>query len=147
MKHVLTAFFCLLLAVVPVLADGNLFINEILFDPPVSPDDPFEYIELRGAAGDVIATNTFLFGIEGSTNSPGKIRNYFDLSGMQIGTNGFLVLLQKGHSYATVSGSMVLSNTAAQAGWGDLPDSTLNHDGEDGRTNLINASVSFLLVR
>jgi YD repeat-containing protein len=127
--------------------DGNLFINEILFDPPGSPDDPFEYIELRGAANEVLAANTFLFAVEGETNNAGKIRNYIDLSGKQIGGNGFLVLLQKGHSYAPISGSTILSNTAVVAGWGDGTDSSIGHDGEDGRTNLVGASVTFLLVR
>ncbi len=128
-------------------AAGNLFINEILFEPPTSLENPFEYIELRGAAGEVIPANTFLFAIEGGGSNAGKIRNYFDLGGRQIGTNGFLVLLQKGHAYSTVAGSGVVTNSATLGGWGDGSDTTVGHDGEDGRTNLENASVTFLLVR
>ena len=138
----------MLLSFAPQLfATGNLFINEVLFKPPTSTENPFEYVELRGAAGEIIPDKTYLLAIEGATNNPGKIRNYFELGGKQIGTNGFLVLLQKTHSYATTTGSTVLSNTASKAGWGDLPDSTIGHCGDNGRTNIINAPLTLLLVR
>src|ERR1043165_1974041 len=80
---------------------GNLYINEVLLNPPPSPENPFEYIELRGEPGEVLPNKTYFLAVDSGTPNSGKIRNFFDLGGMQVGTNGFLELLQKNHRYAT----------------------------------------------
>ncbi|MBH8572965.1 DUF4347 domain-containing protein [Nostocaceae cyanobacterium CENA369] len=120
-------------------------INEILFDPP-STDSPKEYIELRGTPGATIAAGTYLVGIEGdSGTTAGTVKNIFDLSGKQFGSNGILVLLQKGNTYTVNSGANVVTNTGTGAGWGNGATSSLGHTGST--TEIENGSVSFLLIK
>ena len=84
----------------------NLKISEIMISPP-GTDSPNEFIELRGDPGATIAAGTYLIGIEGDSdgsNNPGKIQansEVIDLSGLTIGSNGYLVLLTTGHPYTT----------------------------------------------
>ncbi|MFN6568938.1 DUF4347 domain-containing protein [Dendronalium sp. ChiSLP03b] len=121
-----------------------IFINEILFDPP-STDTSKEYIELRGTPDTAIAPGTYLVGIEGdySTN-PGAVQDIFDLSGKQFGSNGLLVLLQKGSTYTANPGANVITNTGTGAGWGSGTLSSLNHT---GAADIENGSVSFFLIQ
>lgn len=124
-----------------------VYINEILFNPPGS-DTPNEYIELRSRANYVLPQGTYLVGIEGDINAnPGVVQNVFDLSGLIIGGNGFLVLLQKGHNYNTVFGATVITNAGADSGWGNGQGSTVGHSGEGGQTELENPSVTFMLIQ
>ncbi|MDZ8109037.1 MAG: FG-GAP-like repeat-containing protein [Nostoc sp. DedQUE12a] len=123
-----------------------ILINEILFDPP-STDSPKEYIELRGTPGAILAPGTFLVGIEGDSGSPnpGNVQDIFDLSGKQFGSNGLLVLLQKGNSYAVNPNANVVTNTGTGAGWGNAASSSLGHTG--GTTDIESGSVSFFLIQ
>jgi len=122
-----------------------ILINEILFDPP-STDSPKEYIELRGTPGAILAPGTFLVGIEGdSGTNAGNVQDIFDLSGKQFGSNGLLVLLQKGNSYAVNPNANVVTNTGTGAGWGNAASSSLGHIG--GATDIENGSVSFFLIQ
>ncbi|MDZ8078188.1 MAG: DUF4347 domain-containing protein [Nostoc sp. DcaGUA01] len=120
-------------------------INEILFDPP-STDTSKEYIELRGTLAATLPAGTYLVGIEGdSSTNPGAVQDIFDLSGKQFGTNGLLVLLQKGNSYTVNPNASVFTNTGTGAGWGNGASSSLGHIG--GATDIENGSVSFLLIQ
>ncbi len=122
-----------------------MVINEILFDPP-STDTPKEYIELRGTPGATIAAGTYLVSVEGDSGSPnpGKVKNIFDLSGKQFGSNGLLVLLQKGSTYVPNPGANVIINTGSGAGWGNGATSSIGHTG--AKTDIESGSVSFLLI-
>ncbi|MCA9078963.1 MAG: cadherin domain-containing protein [Planctomycetaceae bacterium] len=72
-------------------------INEVLFD--VNGDDTGkEYIELRSEPGTVIAPGTYLVMVDGDANG-GVVKMIYDLSGLQYGTNGYLILLQNGNPY------------------------------------------------
>ncbi|MBX9258962.1 DUF4347 domain-containing protein [Desmonostoc muscorum CCALA 125] len=121
-------------------------INEILFDPP-STDNPKEYIELRGTPGGSLAAGTYLVGIEGDSGSPnpGIVQDIFDLSGKQFGSNGLLVLLQKGNTYAVNPNANVITNTGSGAGWGNGASSSIRHTG--GTTDIESGSVSFFLIQ
>jgi hypothetical protein len=89
-----------------------------------------------------------LLSVEGdSSSNPGTIQNVFDLSGRQIGGNGFLLLLQKGSPFSLVAGATVLIHTGSGTGWGSGPTSTVGHTGEEGRTDLENGSQTFFLIR
>ena len=126
---------------------AGLYINEILFNPP-GVDAPNEYIELRGVPNATLAQGTFLIGVEGdAANNPGTVQNIFDLSGRQIGGNGFLVLLQKTNSYRTDSLARVISQTGPDPGWGHGTGSTVKHKGEGGQTDLENGSCTFFLIQ
>ena len=77
-------------------ATTNLFINELLFNPP-SGDLTNEFVELRGVPNYVLPSGTYLVAVEGDGDgdkNPGTIQNRFDLAGRRIGQNGFLTLLQ-----------------------------------------------------
>ncbi|BAY79401.1 Na-Ca exchanger/integrin-beta4 (plasmid) [Nostoc linckia NIES-25] len=129
--------------VIPISA----LINEILFDPP-SIDSPREYIELRGTPGTTIPVGTYLVGIEGNSNfNPGNVQDIFDLSGKQFGSNGLLVLLQKGNTYAVNPNANVVTNTGTGAGWGTGTSSSIGHIGQGNATDIENGSVSFLLIQ
>ncbi|QMS87191.1 DUF4347 domain-containing protein [Nostoc edaphicum CCNP1411] len=120
-------------------------INEILFDPP-STDSPKEYIELRGTFAATLEAGTYLVGIEGdSGNNPGNVQDIFDLSGKQFGTNGLLVLLQKGSTYVAKPGANVINNTGSGAGWGNGASSSIGHTGST--TDIESGSVSFFLIQ
>ncbi|MFS0514382.1 DUF4347 domain-containing protein [Nostoc sp. UIC 10607] len=123
-----------------------ILINEILFDPP-STDTPKEYIELRGTPGATLAAGTYLVGIEGDSGSPnpGNVQNIFDLSGKQFGSNGLLVLLQKGSTYTANPGANVITNTGSGAGWGNGASSSIGHTGST--TDIESGSVSFFLIQ
>ncbi|MEH1771542.1 beta strand repeat-containing protein [Nostoc sp.] len=125
-----------------------ILINEILFDPP-STDSPKEYIELRGTPGATLAPGTYLVGIEGDSGSsnPGNVQDIFDLSGKKFGSNGLLVLLQKGNTYAVNPQANVLTNTGSGAGWGSGASSSIGHTGQSGATDIENNSVSFFLIQ
>src|SRR5207249_2762843 len=63
-----------------------------------------------------------------------------------IGNNGFLVLLQKTNSYAVNTNAGSLKNTGSQSGWGDNCGSSIGHNGRNSGINLVNASVTYLLI-
>ncbi|ACC79090.1 beta strand repeat-containing protein [Nostoc punctiforme] len=127
-----------------------ILINEIFFDPP-STDGPREYIELRGTPGETLAPGTYLVGIEGDSGSPnpGNVQDIFDLSGKQFGSNGLLVLLQKGNPYVNVvnPNANIVTNAGTGAGWGSGASSSIGHTGQTGATDIENNSVSFFLIQ
>src|ERR1051325_9806353 len=95
----LAVFYLLALLSFCSVSRAQLVISEILVNPP-GTDIPNEYIELRGTPNQILSLGTYFVVIEGDTNgNPGTIQSIFDLSGKQIGGNGFLVLLQKTNNY------------------------------------------------
>ena len=102
-----------------------------------------QYVEFRGTPGEVIPSGTYLVVIEGvdSTSIAGSIDSVFDLSGITVGSNGYLVLLEKNGSYQTDLNATVLKST--QPGFSGLPngmfrDETANH--------IIPGADTFLLI-
>ena len=108
----------------------NLVISEIMVNPS-GTDSPYEYIELRGDPGATIAADTYLIQVEGDSGSnPGDIESngdasngctvnndgstpcpqggIIDLSGVTLGSNGYLVILTTGHDYTVNSDATVL---------------------------------------
>ncbi len=107
--------FLLLFAVLLAsqFSHSQLYISEILLSPP-GDDIPHEFIEIRGTANAVIADGTYIVGIEGDGESTqGDVESrILDLSGLQLGSNGFLVVLNTGHDY-TVDANAAVFLTAA----------------------------------
>ena len=123
------------------------YLSEILFNPP-GADVPNEYVELRGQPNELLSDGTYLVVLDGDeTGNPGKIRNVFDLGGRRIGGNGFLLLLQRANSYAVNPAAVVLSNSASGDGFGSGGSSSIGHRGDNGQTDLENASATFLLIQ
>src|SRR5436190_14318552 len=126
---------------------AELFINEILFNPPFG-DTTNEFVELRGTPNMIIPTGTYLLSVEGDGgNNPGTIQNTFDLSGRRVGQNGFLLLLQKFHRYKPNPLSTVITNSDNGEGWGSGSSSSLKHRGEGGQVEIENASCTFFLIQ
>ena len=73
---------------------------------PEGTDAPNEYVEIKGTPGAVIPAGTYLVFIEGDagTPNPGDLNSLFNLSGLTLGSNGYLLLLQTGHTYGTTPG-------------------------------------------
>ena len=130
-------------------ATTNLFINELLFNPP-SGDLTNEFVELRGVPNYVLPSGTYLVAVEGDGDgdkNPGTIQNRFDLAGRRIGQNGFLTLLQKFHRYKTIPYSTVLTNSDSGSGWGSDSSSSVGHEGEDDLTEIENPSATYFLIQ
>jgi len=139
----------------------NLVISEIMVNPS-GVDTPYEYIELRGDAGATIAADTYLIQVEGDSTDPGDIESngnasngctvnndgvtpcpqggIIDLSGVTIGSNGYVVLLMT----AFVDNSDPLNPVTIPNDYTVNPDATILWDVTDG--DLEGQSHSFLLV-
>jgi hypothetical protein len=151
-QEVFARWLCLcLLGASASLGRAGLFINEILFNPPFPSSTnelANEFVELRGTPNWVIPDNTYLVSVEGdSSGNPGAIQNLFDLSGLRVGQNGFLLLLPKFHRYKPNPLSTVITNSGSGDGWGSGSSSSLKHRGEDGQTELEDASCTLFLVQ
>lgn len=118
----------------PVLT--QLLINEIHINPP-GTDTGSEYVEFRGTPGSTIPSDYYLVSLEGD-GGLGLVDKVFSLGGMTVGSNGFLVLLQAGNTYATTVGSSIVTATGG-TGWGTAFSSNTG--------DLENGSNSFLLIQ
>ncbi len=133
----------------PVYATNplNLYINEVLVNPPGN-DLGFEMIELRGTPFAIIPANTYLVSVDGDVGanqtsmSPGIVDMVFSLSGLQVGTNGFIVLRHApvGTPFPVNSGAQVytMTGTTSATAW----NSTFSTGAE-----LENGSLTLLLIQ
>ena len=128
---------------ITVADTSAIYINEVLFNPP-GTDAPNEYIELRGTPSTTIPTGTYLVAIEGdAADNPGDVQTIINLSGLSLGSNGFLVLLQNGNTYTTAAGANVITSTTT--GFSGLPGGIWSADG--GATDIEDCSVTFMLIQ
>lgn len=68
--------------------NAQLVLNEIFVNPP-GPDNPFEFIELRGTPNTTL-NNIFLCVFEGDSASAGNCDLSIPLNGVTIGSNGLI---------------------------------------------------------
>lgn len=101
----------------------DLHINEILHNPE-GTDAPNEYVEIKGTPGATIPAGTYLLFIEGDTGTanPGDVNSLFNLGGLTLGSNGFLLIAQKNNVYPINPAATVVTGTgsagfAGAAGW------------------------------
>jgi hypothetical protein len=150
-----------------------VLINEILSDPGSmgfpSSDTRDEYIELRGTPG-LSLDNMFLIFVENENNiagtgNAGKIDNIFFLGDdpttpavetpYQLGSNGFLVMRQKGSLYTDIApGTTVITNTFvdpmdpfAGEGWGSRTRSTIRASDDFDEGKIENGGYTAMLVQ
>lgn len=117
-------------------------ISEILFNPP-GTDAPNEYVEIRGVPNSTIPAGTYLLGIEGDGGTgAGDVQTIFNLSGLTIGSNGFLVFSQFNNTY-TINANAT-SQVSSSTGFGGL---TGIYSADSGGTDIENTSVTFMLVQ
>ncbi len=143
-------------------------ISELFFDPPGGDnsnyvEDPpgsgifisrsWEYIELRGAPGTVL-DDYYLISTEGENstkagNSPGNCDHVFDLSGMSIGTNGYMLILPKnfGRELHVAPGTSVYQNAGSMKGFGSNSGSTIGASDQGGDGTIENGGFGMMLVK
>lgn len=124
-------------------------ISEVHISPLFGSNDIDQYVELRGAANHTLAVGTYFVTLEGWGAVPGGagyIHSVIDVSGVTLGSNGFLTITQFGSLYSVDPASARL--TSNLTGFAGLPDgrwsdaSTLSD-----RLAFIAGSNSFLLVQ
>ncbi len=91
------------------------YINEIYLDPPSGGDVINEYIELRGTPN-MSLEDHFLIFVENENDifnegGAGEVERVFDLTGLTMGSNGFLVFHQAGHPYSIAPGTTTQTYT------------------------------------
>jgi hypothetical protein len=123
-----------------VAISPQLFLNEVLFNPP-GADETTEYVELRGTPGATIPSGTYLVALEGDVPAnAGDVQQIFDLSGLTLGSNGFLVLRHNGSLYPVDPASTVVTGT----GLGFFGAAGFQSDDASG--NFEQTSVTFMLL-
>ncbi len=116
----------------------DLFISEVVFDPEAASDTGEEYLELRGTPNAYVPADAYLVMLDGdSEDGAGLIDHVFYIAGMQLGSNGFLVLRQFGSSYAVDPAANVF--TATSSGWGA--------DWSSRSTDIENGSVTVMIMQ
>lgn len=130
----------MLVALVAARAEAALLINEVAFNPP-GTDVPNEYVELRNtdSAPLTVPAGTYLVALEGDGTGAGDVQNLFELGGLVVPANGYLVIAQQGHPYAVSPAATLVVGTGpgftGAAGFAS-----------DTGTDIENVSVSFLLI-
>ncbi|MGL5094488.1 MAG: hypothetical protein ACRDD1_02805, partial [Planctomycetia bacterium] len=105
-------------------------LSEVNVNPP-STDDPFEFVEIRGAANEAL-TNLYLVAIEGDSGAAAGAADFVvNLSALSLGSNGLLII-------KATSGGHVPPGATTVVG-----DAQLN----DGTAPLENGTISFLLIQ
>ncbi len=100
----------------------SAFISEILQTRIFGDDSKEQYIELRGNPGAALPNGSYLVAVDSVktfANGEGVVKNIFNLSNQNFGSNGFLVLLQAGSPHSVKPGANVLQSTSS--GFGGLP--------------------------
>lgn len=100
-----------------------------------------QYLEFRGTPGEVVPSGTYFVVIEGVSSTAGSIDSVFDLSGLTVGSNGYLVLLEKNGSYQTDQNATVLKSTLP--GFSGLPNGMFR---DDSSNHMLPGADSFLLI-
>ena len=128
-------------------ATGAVLINEMMANAP-GADGGREYFELRGTPG-MSLNNHYLLSLEGQGTGRGDVNQFFDFTGVSLGTNGYLIALQNASAYTPiVAGATVLQN-AASTGWGQANTavgSSVGHSSDGTQTDLENSATTILLV-
>ena len=127
-------------------ADLGLKISEVHFDPTFGDAEQDQYFEVRGEPGSTIRAGTYFVVVEGDagTDNPGIINSVFDLGGLTLGSNGYLVVTQGGSGYQIDANSASLQGTSGFAG---LPGNRFADNGSlSDRFEFIFGSNTFLLV-
>lgn len=136
-------------------ASSQTYINEIYFDPPGSTGDlRSEYIELRGVPDQSLDEHYLIF-LENETGTSGVgagtkqgvIDNLFDLSGVSLGSNGYLTIRQAGNFFpASAAGSNDLVNAGAAFTFGSGTTSTVGHTNEGNTGRIENSGFTAMLI-
>jgi hypothetical protein len=86
-----------------------VLVNEVASNP-AGQDNPFEYVEIKGAPGTPL-TNVYFVSIEGQGGGAGTADQVIDLSSATIGASGLLVLKSPTGGFAIPAGTSVLTSS------------------------------------
>ncbi len=120
---------------------SSLRISEVLLNVP-GTDTGFEYVEIRGTPNFTIPNDVYFVTLEGDNGSGGAgvSDNVLSLGGLQIGSNGYLLLLQNGNPWSAVAKAGTTTASATGSNWNNA---TLGWSGSDFE----NGTNSFLLIQ
>lgn len=96
------------------LEERNLLtavINEVHFGPLFGDTSEDLYFELRGAPNEAIAPGTYMVVLDSDHDEAGEINSVFDLGGLNLGSNGYLVVAEANNGYQVVPGTALLQGT------------------------------------
>ncbi|MFP6904926.1 MAG: hypothetical protein VCG02_06895, partial [Verrucomicrobiota bacterium] len=114
---------------VSIEENDKLLISELNVNPP-GTDASREYLEIVGLPG-ALLDGVYLLVVEGDMNDdPGTVDLLLDLSGVQVGSNGFLLVLAPDHPYTVPPLAGIHLDPALSTGGGVFP----------------NGSVTFMLI-
>lgn len=148
-----------LIALGSTAVQAELYINEIFYGIGNNGSEARdEFIELRGTPG-MSLDNHFLLFIENEDNAAhtggaGQIDNIFDLSGVMMGSNGFLSIRQGGDGgafgpslYPVVPGATDLINTGTGPGYGSGAGSSIGAEDDFNEGEIENGGFTAMLIR
>jgi hypothetical protein len=125
------------------------YISEVQYDVLFEDDNIDQYVELRGQPNAAIPNGTYFATIEGwgaYPGGPGYIHSLIDVSNLNFGSNGFLTILQAGHTYQVDPASTRLTGTGV--GFSGLPDNRWTDASTiSDRLAHVSGSVTFLLIQ
>ncbi|MFO0011572.1 MAG: cadherin domain-containing protein [Planctomycetota bacterium] len=125
------------------------YISEVLYDTLFGNEDTDQYIELRGQPNATIPSGTYFATIEGwgaVPGGPGYLHSLIDVSNLTFGSNGFLTILQSGHTFQVDATSTRLTSTSI--GFSGLPNNRWSDASTiSDRLSHVSSSVTFLLIQ
>ncbi|MFN6127405.1 MAG: cadherin domain-containing protein [Planctomycetota bacterium] len=125
------------------------YISEVQYDTLFGNDDIDQYVELRGQPNATIPNGTYFATVEGwgaYPGGPGYIHSLIDVSNLSFGSNGFLTILQAGHTYQVDPASTRLTGTGV--GFSGLPNNRWTDASTiSDRLAHVSGSVTFLLIQ
>ena len=102
-------------------------LNEIKVNPPTSTDNPYEYIELRGAPEQTLS-RLFFVAVEGDSSATsggiGRADMVVNLAGATLGSNGLLVIKSPSGGHAVPAETAVITDSQLDTSGGGLENAT-----------------------
>jgi len=140
-----------LLAAVSTVSHAQVYINEVLANPPGADSNAtrgLELFELRGTAN-MSLSGFYLLSLEGQgTTGRGDVNQFFDLGAFSLGANGYLTAVQFNSPYSIAAGAAVISNNTS-FGWGQVnaaQGSSVGHSSDGSQVDLENSATTIMLV-
>lgn len=110
---------------VNVMDNETLLISEVKVNPP-GTDHPYEFIELSGTPNAVL-TNIYFVALTGDSEAdPGRTAAAVNLTGVQMGSSGLLMIVGDGHPYTIPVGTRVVLTSQLSANGGALPNGSVS---------------------
>jgi hypothetical protein len=93
-----------------ILEAGWLLLNEVKGNPPGTNDAPWEYVELLGPPN-ALLTNVYFLSIESAgSKNPGKANLVIDLTSVQLGGNGLLIIGATNNPYQAAGATTLVGD-------------------------------------